>query len=74
MGLSWDGVWWKKAVGYISGVAILIGIWVGLKVVFGGLEPAGLFRFIRYGLVGLWGGVGAPWMFVKLKLAVKNDE
>lgn len=69
VGFSRHGVWWKKAIGYILGVAILFGFWFGLKVVFNSLEPAGLFRFIRYALVGLWGGVGAPWMFVRLKLA-----
>ena len=51
----------------------LIGIalfWAGLKIVFTGLEPAPLFRFIRYALVGLWAGFGAPWVFLRLKLAV----
>ena len=33
------------------------------------LEPALLFRFIRYALMGFWGGAGAPWVFVKLGLA-----
>ena len=26
-------------------------------------------RMIRYALVGLWAGLGAPWLFVRLKLA-----
>lgn len=26
-------------------------------------------RFLRYGLLGLWGGVGAPWLFCRLGLA-----
>ena len=41
----------------------------GPKVVFDGLEPALVLRFIRYGLTGLWGSLGAPWVFVKLGLA-----
>jgi len=43
-------------------------------LVFSGLEPAAGFRFIRYALVGLWGGVGAPWVFVRLKLADKEKR
>jgi hypothetical protein len=33
------------------------------------LQPVALFRFIRYALIGLWGSLGAPWVFVKLRLA-----
>jgi len=43
-----------------------------LKAAFAGLEPAVLFRFIRYTLVGLWGALGAPWLFVRLGLADRN--
>ncbi len=74
VGFSSDGIWWKKALGYILGVLILLGLWIGLKVAFNSLEPAGIYRFMRYALVGLWGGVGAPWMFVRLKLTEKNDK
>ena len=63
------GALWKRAIRYLLGVIILFGLWGGLKLVFSGMEPAALFRFIRYGLVGLWGGVGAPWVFVRLRLA-----
>jgi membrane-associated phospholipid phosphatase len=66
---SCQGIWWKRAIRYLVGVIVLFGLWGGLKLAFSGMEPAGLLRFIRYALVGLWGGVGAPWMFVKLKLA-----
>jgi membrane-associated phospholipid phosphatase len=66
---SCQGRWWKRALRYLAGVVVLFGLWAGLKIAFSAMEPAGLLRFIRYALVGLWGGVGAPWMFVKLKLA-----
>jgi hypothetical protein len=26
-------------------------------------------RFVRYMMVGLWAGLGAPWLFVRLRLA-----
>ena len=66
------GVWWQQAIRYVLGVVILFAVWFGLRVAFKALEPADLFRIIRYALVGLWGGLGAPWLFVQLKLAEKD--
>jgi len=60
---------WKRVIRFLLGVAVLFGLWMGLRVAFADLEPALLFRFVRYGLVGLWGGVGAPWVFRRLGLA-----
>lgn len=56
-----------KGAVFSAGMAVFALIYIGLKEVFAGLEPAALFRYIRYGLVGLWGGVGAPWLFLNLK-------
>ena len=69
VGFSSKGAWWKKALRYLLGVVVLFGLWGGLKIVSAGLEPAFLLRIVRYALVGLWGGLGAPWVFVRLKLA-----
>ncbi len=66
---SGEGPWWKRTIRYLVGVVVLFGLWGGLKLAFSGMEPAGLLRFIRYALVGLWGGAGAPLVFVKLRLA-----
>jgi len=66
---SSHGPLWKRTMRYLLGVFILFGLWGGLRIALSTLEPAALFRFIRYGLVGLWGGIGAPWLFVRLKLA-----
>jgi membrane-associated phospholipid phosphatase len=59
----------KKFMRYGAGMLVLFGIWMGLRTSFAGLEPAGVFRVVRYALVGLWAGLGAPWLFVRLKLA-----
>jgi len=67
-----DGRWWKRVMRYFVGIAVLVGVWLGLRMAFDQLEPADLYRVIRYALVGLWGGLGAPWLFVKLKLAEKK--
>ena len=66
---SCRGNWWKKILRYMLGVAVLFALWGGLKIASAGLEPAPLFRVVRYALVGLWGGMGAPWVFVRMKLA-----
>lgn len=54
---------WKRALRFLLGFVVLFALWMGLRVAFANLEPALLFRFVRYGLVGLWGGLGAPWVF-----------
>jgi len=69
VGFSCRGTWRKKTLRYLLGVAVLFAIWGGLKIASEGLEPASLYRLARYVLVGLWGGLGAPWVFVRLKLA-----
>jgi hypothetical protein len=43
-----------------------------LRIAFHQLEPDAVYRVYRYALVGLWGGLGAPWLFVRLKLAEKK--
>jgi hypothetical protein len=40
-----------------------------LRAAFNGLEPEQITRFMRYALMGLWSGLGAPWLFMRLKLA-----
>ena len=64
-----DGAIWQRAQRFVLGMAILGGLYAGLKVTFESLEPELVFRFIRYTLVGLWGSLGAPWAFTKLRLS-----
>lgn len=59
----------KKFLRYVAGLLVLFVCWMGLRSSFAGLEPAWVFRVVRYALVGLWAGLGAPWMFVRLALA-----
>ncbi|MFN2283441.1 MAG: phosphatase PAP2 family protein [Anaerolineae bacterium] len=69
IGFEVDGVLWKRVLRYTLGAAVIVGLWAGLRTAFSALEPALLFRFIRYTLMGFWGGAGAPWLFVQLGLA-----
>lgn len=59
----------KQVARFLVGAVVLVALWLGLRIAFAGLEPALLFRFVRYGLVGLWGGLGAPWLFRRWHLA-----
>ena len=61
----------KKALRFLVGAAGGAVIYFGLKVVFPGRESASyaLFRFVRYGILGAWVSLGAPWAFLRLRLA-----
>ena len=61
----------KRAACYVIGLIGLLILWMGLGQVF----PRGdgfvfySLRFIRYALLGWWVAGGAPWLFIKIKLA-----
>jgi len=69
LGFDARGVWWKRLLRFALGIAVVVGLRSGLKSLFAELEPAPLFRLIRYGLMGFWVAYGAPWVFVRTKLA-----
>jgi membrane-associated phospholipid phosphatase len=52
------------------GLAGVLLIYFGGKLVSPGEEDAlySLIRFMRYGLVGAWVSLGAPWLFIRLRL------
>ena len=56
----------QRLVSYLAGIIGLLVIYIGLKIGFAGMEPAWLWRFLRYGLVGLWVAAGAPWLFMRM--------
>jgi membrane-associated phospholipid phosphatase len=63
------GPWSKRIARFLAGLAVLLGLYFGLK---GALPEGLLFRTTRYALIGLWASLGAPWMFVKLGLAQRQ--
>ena len=68
------GMWVKKIGRYLLGMAGVLVLYMGLDVLFGMVaadETAlGLgLRYIRYGTVTFWAMFGAPWIFLKLRLA-----
>lgn len=69
VGFSVDGPWWKRVLRFLLGLAVTFAFYLGLKGVF---PPALPFRLLRYGLIGLWAGFCAPWLFVKTGLAERS--
>ncbi len=59
----------KRLTRFLLGLVVLFVLRIGLKSAFSELEPELLLRFIRYGLIGFWGGFGAPLLFALTKLA-----
>ena len=75
------GIWWQRLLRYILGMIVMLAIYLGLDVLFGMIAgdetTIGLvLRYIRYGSVTFWAIFGAPWVFLKIKLAehARNEE
>jgi membrane-associated phospholipid phosphatase len=79
-GLAWmnsrggyvaDGGFWQRLIRLLPGLVGILILYLGLKAIFprgDALIPYTL-RYLRFALVGLWVSAGAPWLFLKLKLA-----
>jgi membrane-associated phospholipid phosphatase len=65
------GPLWQRALRFLVGMIGLLVVYLGLKFVFPGEGEPLYFamRVVRYVLVGLWAGLGAPWLFLRLRLA-----
>jgi membrane-associated phospholipid phosphatase len=61
----------NRALRFLVGVVGIFVLYLGLSFLFPGEgEPLYLvLRVVRYGLIGLWAGLGAPWLFLRLGLA-----
>lgn len=66
---SSGGPWGKRVTRFLLGLVVLLAIYFGLKAI---LPEALPFRVLRYALVGSWASLGAPWMFVMLRLADRH--
>jgi len=69
VGFETDGTWEQRTLRLLLGGVVLFGLRLGLKAAFSGLQPEPAFDFVRYALIGVWYGAGAPWAFVRLGLA-----
>jgi undecaprenyl-diphosphatase len=71
-----DGPVWQRAVRLLIGGAVLFGLRIGLKAI---LPDAGdplylAMRFVRYVVMGVWTGLGAPLLFQQLGLAPTEGD
>ena len=73
-GFRTSGPWWQLVLRYLLGVAGVLIVY-GLKYIFpaGETIPAYFLRYLRYALIGFWVTGGAPWTFIRVKLAGKLD-
>lgn len=70
-GFKTSGQWWQLVPRFLLGIAGVFIIRYGLKFIFpeGETVLAYSLRYLRYALIGAWMAGGAPWTFVRLKLA-----
>jgi membrane-associated phospholipid phosphatase len=63
--------WWKLVLRYLVGLAGVLVLRLGLGAVFpeGETLLAYSFRYLRYALIGFWVSGGAPWLFLRTRLA-----
>jgi membrane-associated phospholipid phosphatase len=64
---------WQRALRYTLGVVGMLALYAGLKAIFVPLTPVLFWRFIRYTLMGLWGSLGAPWVFIRAGVATRRE-
>lgn len=74
LGFETGGSSRQRILRFLLGAAVMVGLWLGLRLALAAFEPAFVFRFIRYVLMGLWGAFGAPWVFVRVGLAKTGSE
>jgi membrane-associated phospholipid phosphatase len=65
--------WLKRLACYLLGMAGVLVIYFGLDILFGMVatdeSTLGLIlRYMRYSLVTIWAMLGAPWIFLKIRL------
>jgi hypothetical protein len=74
-----SGAWWLRLLRYVVGILGVLVLYMGLDVLFGMVAAdetsMGLvLRYIRYGAVTFWVIFGAPWVFLKIKLAERAGK
>ena len=71
-------IWWQRLARSIVGLVVLLALYLGLSAIFPGEEVGETvaygFRFLRYGLLGIWISLGAPWLFRLLHLSPKVES
>ena len=71
---SAGGLWWQRLLRYLAGLVGMFVILYGLDPLFTLFAPdesvlGYILRYIRYGTATFWVLFGAPWVFLKVRLA-----
>ncbi|MGQ9683224.1 MAG: phosphatase PAP2 family protein [Anaerolineae bacterium] len=66
LGFGSDGPWRHRLARLLLGTALVFGFYAGLKAI---LPQGSVWRFVRYGAIGLTVSLVGPWLFVRLGLA-----
>ncbi len=75
-GFETKGSWWKLVLRFLLGVAGVLVIQYGLKLILPEGENilAYFLGFIHNAMIGFWVAGAAPWTFIHLKLAEKRTQ
>jgi len=70
------GPLWQRVLRFVMGAVVVVLLYAGLKMALPGEESSLylVFRFLRFGLIGLWASLGAPWLFKILRLAPSAEN
>lgn len=63
--------WVKQIIKFALGVTVIMALRLGLKAIF---PEQMIFDLIRYAAMGAWASLGAPWVFVKARLAASSKQ
>ena len=65
------GTWRQRGARLLMGGIVVLALFWGLRLLFPGEDSSAYlaFRLLRYGLIGLWATLGAPWLILRLGLA-----
>lgn len=68
VGFEVAGSWSQRVLRFVLGAATIMALRFGLKALLPA-DPGPLLRFVRYGAIGLFVSLAAPWAFVRSGLA-----
>ncbi len=70
-GFDATGPWWQRGLRLVLGLIVVVLLWAGLGAIFPREATllAGMLRYLRYNLIGLWIALVAPLIFRRVGLA-----
>ncbi len=65
-----QGQLWQQVAKIVLGFFIVLALRFGLKAIFPGTDA---FQFVRYAILGVATSAGAPWLFIQMQLAAREQ-